>query len=146
MSKKIRNFSKNFRKNLAGGQSPPRPLPLNDRSPHLIEAAKRGRLDQMIFCSAPLTTRAPPGRPAGHPAEPPAGRPLTTRAPPTTVFLNLKNPKNFNLLKNSIYSDHPLQPWPPKKNIHWKHKSTYNHASARLLLSSSNAQHSELHK
>jgi hypothetical protein len=26
----------------------------------LIEAAKRGRLDQMIFSSAPLTTRAPP--------------------------------------------------------------------------------------
>ena len=33
---------------------------LNGRSPHLIEAAKRGRLDQMIFFSAPLTTRAPP--------------------------------------------------------------------------------------
>ena len=31
-----------------GGQSPPRP-PLNGRSSHLIEAAKRGRLDQMIF-------------------------------------------------------------------------------------------------
>ena len=35
---------------------------------HLIEAAKRGRLDQMIFFSAPLTTRAPPGRPAERPA------------------------------------------------------------------------------
>ena len=34
--------------------------PLNGRSSHLIEAAKRGRLDQMIFFSAPLTTRAPP--------------------------------------------------------------------------------------
>ena len=43
--------------------------PLNGRSSHLIEAAKRGRLDQMIFFSAPLTTRAPPGRPAGRPAE-----------------------------------------------------------------------------
>ena len=31
------------------GQSPPRPPPLNGRSSHLIEAAKRGRLDQMIF-------------------------------------------------------------------------------------------------
>ena len=31
-----------------GGQSPPRP-PLNGRSSHLIEAAKRGRLDQMFF-------------------------------------------------------------------------------------------------
>ena len=38
-----------------GGQSPPRPPPLNGRSSHLIEAAKRGRLDQMIFFSAPLT-------------------------------------------------------------------------------------------
>ena len=34
--------------------------PPNGRSSHLIEAAKRGRLDQMIFFSAPLTTRAPP--------------------------------------------------------------------------------------
>ena len=42
--------------------------PLNGRSSHLIEAAKRGRLDQMIFFSAPLTTRAPPGRPAERPA------------------------------------------------------------------------------
>ena len=54
-----------------GGKAPPDP-PLNGRSSHLIEAAKRGRLDQMIFFSAPLTTRAPPGRPAGRPAERPA--------------------------------------------------------------------------
>ena len=53
------------------GKAPQDP-PLNDRSSHLIEAAKRGRLDQMIFVSAPLTTRAPPGRPAGRPAERPA--------------------------------------------------------------------------
>ena len=45
---------------LAGGAKPPQDPPLNGRSPHLIEAAKRGRLDQMIFFSAPLTTRAPP--------------------------------------------------------------------------------------
>ena len=38
----------------------PRDLPLNGRPQHLIEAAKRGRLDQMIFFSAPLSTRAPP--------------------------------------------------------------------------------------
>ena len=31
-----------------GGKAPPDP-PLNGRSSHLIEAAKRGRLDQMIF-------------------------------------------------------------------------------------------------
>ena len=43
--------------------------PPNGRSSHLIEAAKRGRLDQMIFFSAPLTIRAPPGRPAGRPAQ-----------------------------------------------------------------------------
>ena len=57
------------------GALPPRPPPLNGRSSHLIEAAKRGRLDQIIFFSAPLTTRAPPGRPARRPAERPAGRP-----------------------------------------------------------------------
>ena len=34
--------------------------PLNYRPQHLIEAAKQGHLDQMIFFSAPLTTRAPP--------------------------------------------------------------------------------------
>ena len=44
---------------LAGGAKPPQTLPLNGRSSHLIEAAKRGRLDQMIFFSAPLTTRTP---------------------------------------------------------------------------------------
>ena len=33
-----------------GGQSAPRP-PLNGRWSHLIEAAKRGRLDQMFFLS-----------------------------------------------------------------------------------------------
>ena len=32
-----------------GGKALPDPPPLNDRSSHLIEAAKRGRLDQMIF-------------------------------------------------------------------------------------------------
>ena len=42
-----------------GGKAP-QTLPLNGRPQHLIEAAKRGRLDQMIFFSAPLTTRAPP--------------------------------------------------------------------------------------
>ena len=53
---------------LAGGakQTPP----LNGRSSHLIEAAKRGRLDQMLFFSAPLTTRAPS-----------AGRPTTVHQP-----------------------------------------------------------------
>ena len=34
--------------------------PLNGRPQHLIEAAKWGRLDQMIFFSAPLTIRAWP--------------------------------------------------------------------------------------
>ena len=59
-----------------------RPRPLNGRSSHLIEAAKRGRLDQMIFFSAALTTRAPPGLPAERPAR----RPLTTRVPPPTLL------------------------------------------------------------
>ena len=74
--------------------------PLNGRSPHLIEAAKRGRLDQMIFFSAPLTTRAPPGRPAGRPAERPAGRPLTTRAPPTTVRPDVRPNVRLNARPN----------------------------------------------
>ena len=47
------------------------PPPRNGGPQHLIEAAIQGLLDQMIFFSAPLTTRAPPGRPA----ERPAGRP-----------------------------------------------------------------------
>ena len=50
------------------GNAPQDPPPLSDRLQHLIEAAKRGRLDQMIFFSPPLTTLAPP----------------TTRAAPTT--------------------------------------------------------------
>ena len=33
--------------------------PLNGRPQHLIEAAKQGHLDQMLFFPAPLTTRAP---------------------------------------------------------------------------------------
>ena len=57
---------------LAGGSTPPQTPPLNGRSSHLIEAAKRGRLDQMPFCSVPLTTRAP----------------LTTQALPTTIQHN----------------------------------------------------------
>ena len=43
-----------------GGAKPPKTLPLNGRPQHLIEAAKLGRLDQMLFFPAPLTTRAPP--------------------------------------------------------------------------------------
>ena len=39
---------------------------------HLIEAAKQGRLDQMIFSAADETRAA---RPAGRPAERPAERP-----------------------------------------------------------------------
>ena len=57
---------------LLGGD--PRPPPLNGRSSHLIEAAKRGRLDHFCFFSAPLTTRAPLERLAGRLAERPAGR------------------------------------------------------------------------
>ena len=34
---------------LAGGAKPPQTPPLNGRPQHLIEAAKRGRLDQMPF-------------------------------------------------------------------------------------------------
>ena len=42
---------------LAGRAKPPQAPPLNVRPSHLIEAAKQGRLDQMIFFSAPLTIR-----------------------------------------------------------------------------------------
>ena len=62
--------------------------PLKGRSSHLIEAAKRGRLDQMIFFSAPLTTRAPPGRPPGRPAKRPAERPKLK----TPIHLNYNPP------------------------------------------------------
>ena len=78
-----------------GGQSPPRPPPLNGRPQHLIEAAKRGRLDQMIFCSAPLTTRAPPGRPAGR---------------SSAAHVSSAAPK-----KNSFDRGGPV--WPPRSNV-----------------------------
>ena len=75
-----------------GGQS--RPRPLNGRPQHLIEAAKRGRLDQMLFFSALWTIRAP----------------LTTWAPQTTV----RQPeakctsvacrmRSFNFLQSYLY-------------------------------------------
>ena len=84
---------------LRGAQSPQTP-PLNGRPQHLIEAAKRGRFDQMLFFSAPLTTLAPSTtvrpdvrpdirpnvgpierpqaaeRPAEHPAERPPNDPI----------------------------------------------------------------------
>ena len=63
------------------------PPPQNDRPQHLIEAAKRGRLDQMLF-SAPLTTRMLPttvrrlsdDRPPAV-RWPSDGRPTTVRRP-----------------------------------------------------------------
>ena len=77
-----------FRKILAGGRCPPDPPvfgwggkappdpPLNDRSSHLIEAAKRGRLDQIaFFFGAADDARAADDRPAERPAERSAGRP-----------------------------------------------------------------------
>ena len=70
---------------LAGGRCHPDPLVfgwegkaspdnlLNGRLKHLIEAAKRGRLDQMLFFGA--ANDRPAGRPAGQPAEHPAEHP-----------------------------------------------------------------------
>ena len=66
------------------GAKHPQTAPLSDRSAvlheHLIEAAKRGRLDQMLFwgAAADNTDAAddrPAGRPAGRSAGCPAGRP-----------------------------------------------------------------------
>ena len=79
---------------LAGGAKPPQtPPPLYGCLSHLIEAAKRGRLDQMIFFSAPLTTRAPPTtvRRPSH------DRPLAVRQPstvPTVLRYLLFLPEN----------------------------------------------------
>ena len=69
---------------LAGGAKPPQSPPLNGRSSHLIEAAKRGHLDQMIFVSAPLTTRAPPTtvRPDVRPNARPNARRVDTLSRP----------------------------------------------------------------
>ena len=69
---------------LAGGAKPPQTPPLNDHPQHLIEAAKRGRLDQMLLFSAPLTTRAPlttvrDNRPPG------VRRPVATTQNPNTT-------------------------------------------------------------
>ena len=110
--KKIFIFSENFRNIFGwgalpsrppnfwlGGQSPPRP-PLNGRSSHLIEAAKRGRLDQMIFFSAPLTTRAPPTT-VRRPSD---DRPPAVRQPSTVPMIlrylgaNLRAGANFKNL------------------------------------------------
>ena len=82
---------------LAGGAKPP---PLNGRSSHLIEAAKRGRLDQMIFFSAPLTTRAPPTT-VRRPSD---DRPPAVRQPSTVPMIlrylgaNLRAGANFKNL------------------------------------------------
>ncbi len=93
-----------------GGAKPPQTPPLNGRSSHLIEAAKRGRLDQMIFFSAPLTTRAPPGRPAGRPAERPAER-LAAR--PTQKSLQAVRIKPETKYKRSyaLVSFYYFSPW-----------------------------------
>ena len=89
--------------------------PLNGRSSHLIEAAKRGRLDQMIFFSAPLTTRAPPGRSARRPAERRPGR-TTGRTPADDPGAADDRPTSDNtgvpgqLLSSTIFREHPLGP------------------------------------
>ena len=82
-----------------GGKAPPDP-PLNGRSSHLIEAAKRGRLDQMIFFSAPLTTHAPPTT-VRRPSD---DRPPAVRQPSTVPMIlrylgaNLRAGANFKNL------------------------------------------------
>ena len=48
----FQKFSKYFWLGGAAPQTRELDPPLNGRSPHLIEAAKRGRLDQMIFFGA----------------------------------------------------------------------------------------------
>ena len=89
---------------LAGGAKPPQIPPLNDRSSHLIEAAKRGRLDQMIFFSAPLTTRAPPTT-VRRPSD---DRPPAVRQPSTVPMIlrylgaNLRAGANFKNLPLTV--------------------------------------------
>ena len=89
---------------LAGGAKPPQTLPLNGRSSHLIEAAKRGRLDQMLlfFSGAADDTGAADDRLAGRPAGRSAGRtpgptPAVTpgRTSPQTLTKNLFTDLNF---------------------------------------------------
>ena len=66
-------FRRFFEKFWLGGTTPQTP-PLNGRSSHLIEAAKRRRLDQIIFFfGAADDTRAADDRPAGRPARRLAG-------------------------------------------------------------------------
>ena len=84
-------FSKNFRfwlggaapqttRIFAGGAKLPQTPPLNGLSSHLIEAAKRGRLDQMLFflfCAADDTGAAVVVGPPTTARRPSAGRPTT---------------------------------------------------------------------
>ena len=64
-----------------GGKAPPDP-PLKRSFATFDRGGQTGPPRSNDFFSAPLTTRAPPGHPAGCPAEHPAGRPLTTRPSP----------------------------------------------------------------
>ena len=113
---------------LAGGGKASPDAPLNGRPQHLMEAAKRGRLDQMIFFSAPLTTRTPPGRPA----ERPAGRPLTTgifvwcKVTLRTETIDKRNiaissAKYFSILAQAILAQAILTPTSPAKSSLIKH-------------------------
>ena len=86
-----------------GGQSPPRP-PLNGRSSHLIEAAKRGRLDQMFFFfGAADDTRAADDRPAGRPAERPL-KPLISGTPRSEVHVPVMVTPRFHSNSSSVDS------------------------------------------
>ena len=91
----FRNFSKHFEIFLAGVCCPPDP-PLKRSFVTFDRGGQTGPPRSNYFFSAPLTTRAPPGRPAGRltQTERPAERPLTTRAnPPMNVAHLLRQPE-----------------------------------------------------
>ena len=118
-----------------GGKAPPDP-PLNGRSSHLIEAAKRGRLDQMLFFSVPLTTRAPPTsvrRPSDN-------RPRYQRSY-GTFFFCLKRATNLKSSATNVRDVHTCRHRRTNRHIGSHSKAAAAQTENRLGTNGNRSQH-----